>query len=308
MSHSDISGCCRLLPDKLHIPSLLDIYFFPVRAFRDFYIFFPVRFTPSPNVSNFMFGHFVICPPSSRFGFPVFFSTCFLLHQFPSISVFHIRKYPDVWKYPGVAVFFPIRFFFHISGCFLLPDILGCSRLVLDSFHVPSLPDIPSLPEPCRDFPSFMLARNFQSFMFRHSYFIISGCFRLPPILACRDEFDPGLLSLETETRQCVLLGISSSFRNFIISGLFRRPSVFYAQVMSGNFRHFRKFPHSYFIIISSFPDYSIACLSFMFRHFRKLLHSYFIIKSSFPDYSAVFQSFLFRHFRKFRHSYFIIS
>ena len=30
-----------------------------------------------------------------------------------------------------------------IAGCFRLPDILGCSRLVLDSFHVPSFSDVP---------------------------------------------------------------------------------------------------------------------------------------------------------------------
>ena len=45
---------------------------------------------------------------------------------------------------------------------------------------------------------------------FRHSYSIISGIFRLPPVLADRNELDPGLFSLETETQQYVLLGISS--------------------------------------------------------------------------------------------------
>ena len=118
--------------------------------------------------------------------------------------------------------------------------------------------------------------RKFPSFIFHHSRFI-SGLFRRPPVLAVSVIFDLGLFSLETETQQYVLLGISGLFRHsyFIISASFYsvlRISLFPLHVRiipSFVFHHFRfisgLFRHSYSIISVSFPDYSV----FVFHHFR---------------------------------------
>ena len=153
----------------------------------------------------------------------------------------------------------------------------------------------------------FCLLCSVISGTFRHSYYIISGFFGRPPVLAGRAEIDPGLFSLETETQQYVLLGTIHSrafpknsvllpfrftvnFRHsyFIISGLFRRPPVLAGQpenvpglfsletetqqyVLLGislqspsvPFGYFCKFPsfvchHFRIIHILAFPKYSV--------------------------------------------------
>ena len=136
MFHIRISGCCCVLPDSIHVPSLLDISVFPVRA-PDFYIFFPVRF---------------------------------IFHQF--------RMFPTSCSDRSI-----------ISGIF------RHSYFIIVS----------SFPDYSVAFPSFMFHhfRNFPSFIFHHC---------------------------------------------FIISGLLRRFSVFYVP----------SFPEFSVILISSFPDYSV--------------------------------------------------
>ena len=140
-----------------------------------------------------MFGHFGICPSSSRCGFPVFLLIRFLFH--------HFRMFPS--------------FIF---------ENFGCSCLLPDSLLVPSFPDV-SIFLTFSDFPVLFSIR----FLFHHfrmfrlscsnfpgvvrfaSHSIMSGFFRLLPVLAGRKEFDPGPLSLETETQQYVLLGTTIS-------------------------------------------------------------------------------------------------
>ena len=80
----------------------------------------------------------------------------------------------------------------------------------------------------CPPFP-WLFSQCSISSGFRYSYPVISGLFCRPTVLAGRDEFDPGLFSVETEAQQYVLLGI--------ISGCPKHP-VFFCFLMSGNFRH----------------------------------------------------------------------
>ena len=115
VSYSDISGCCRVLPDSLHIPSFLDIAVFPVRAFPDFYVFFPVRF---------IFHHFLMFPTS-----------CSDISRFA-------RLLPDS-VYSTSSRFVSCSF---ISGYFRLvySEFSGCFCLLPDSLLFPSFPDVSS--------------------------------------------------------------------------------------------------------------------------------------------------------------------
>ena len=70
--------------------------------------------------------------------FPRLLLDSFPVPPFPHVSVFHIRKFRmflSSSRFASCSI---------ISGCFHLPDILGFSRLVLDSFPVPSFSDVPS--------------------------------------------------------------------------------------------------------------------------------------------------------------------
>ena len=106
MFHIPTSPNVAVFPDSLQTPSLLDICGFPGRALPDLFIFSDSlhHSLPFPIVFIFRLGHLGTCPPSSRrVSYPI---------VFPDVSVFHLRRFP---------VF---------------------SRLLLDSFPVPSVPDI----------------------------------------------------------------------------------------------------------------------------------------------------------------------
>ena len=144
---------CRLLPASLHIASLPDISVFPVRAFPGIISgllhLFPgsLHIPPFPDVCNFMFGHFGICPSSSRCGFPVFFLIRFLFH--------HFRMFPS--------------FIF---------ENFGCSCLLHDSLLVPSFPDV-SIFLTFSDFPVLFSIR----FLFHHFRMFRLSCSNFPGVV-----------------------------------------------------------------------------------------------------------------------------
>ena len=187
MFHIQTSPNVAVFPDSLQNPSLLDISGFPGRALPDLFIFSDSlhHSLPFPIVFIFRLGHFGTCPPSSRLAsYPIVFRM-FLSSIFGHFRIFrfHIRKFPEFpdasvfLTLSDVPVFFTIRFAFHNSQMF--PHFMfGLSWITSSSSR----------------FASYSITSEFVSLL---------------PVLAGHKEFDPGPLSLETETQQYVVLGIA---------------------------------------------------------------------------------------------------
>ena len=145
----------------------------------------------------------------------------------PSFLLRHLRTSRP--EYTVVFLSFMFRRFRKCRSFFrLISSVISAIFCHSYSINTSSFPDYSVF------FPSFMLRhfREFPFFIFHHvyhfrniavfyrffcsvisgnfclSYFIISGLFRRRPVLAVRSQFDPGLLSLRTETQQNLPLGI----------------------------------------------------------------------------------------------------
>ena len=157
---------------------------------------------PFPIAFIFRLGHFGTCPPSSRpTSYPIV-SGCYCLPSsdisgfFPSSSRFASCSTSSgyfAFTFGSFRMFLSsqIASFSIIAGCFRLSDIVGCSRLLHDSFRVPSFPNAPA-------FHVRLSCITSSSSRFA-SYSITSEFVSLLPVLAGHKEFDPGPLSLETE-------------------------------------------------------------------------------------------------------------
>ena len=154
MVHIQTSPNFAVFPDSLQFPSRLDISGFPGRALPDLIMFSDSlhHSLPFPIAFIFRLGHFGTCPPSSRpTSYPIV-SGCYCLPSsdisgfFPSSSRFASCSTSSGYFAFTFGSFrmcsvFPNRFVFH--NCRMLPssDIVGCSRLLHDSFRVPSFPN-----------------------------------------------------------------------------------------------------------------------------------------------------------------------
>ena len=122
------------------------------------------------------------------------------------------QQFPTLYPHSSPGLFSPARGFIshvHIgthtrigvhSSCFSNPGLLSttsCPFLLsfifpeFSVFYVPSFPEIAFCVFAVLQYP--IISENV-----RHSYSIISGLFRLPPVSAGCKEFDSGLFSFET--------------------------------------------------------------------------------------------------------------
>ena len=130
---------------------------------------------------------------------------------------------------------------------------------------------------------------------FRHSYSVISGLFRRPTVLSGRDEFDPGLFSVETETQQYVLLGTISGCPKFPVFSVFLFPEISSFIVHHFRIIHIRAFSNNSVLLPLRFLAHHFRIFHHLRKHVRRLLLFMFHRFRKFP-------SFIFHHFRAIVH------